>query len=102
MPSLRQQVGVGPGDRRGEGVSLDDPSVYRHVQVAAGREAHREWADEAPENRVLQRDEAPGERETVHLGYALPQVGGRGEYQRAPSIRAEREPHVRTAQGERL
>jgi pimeloyl-ACP methyl ester carboxylesterase len=58
MLPLRQQVGVGLGDRRGEGVGLDDPAVHGDIQVAAGRKAHRERADEGPHHGVLQRDEA--------------------------------------------
>ena len=39
MTSLRQQVSVSLGYRRGEGVCLDDPSVHSDVQVAPGSAA---------------------------------------------------------------
>ena len=82
MPPLEQQIRVSLlGDRRSEGVGLHDPAVYSDVQVAAGREADGERADEAPHYRILERHEAPGEREAVDLRDALPEVGRRGERQ---------------------
>jgi hypothetical protein len=67
MPPLGQQISVSLGDRRREGVSLHDPAVNGDVQVAAGREADGERADKAPHHRVLERHQAPRERESVDL-----------------------------------
>jgi hypothetical protein len=67
MPPLGQQISVSLGDRRREGVGFHDPAVHGDVQVAAGREAYGERAYQAPHHRVLERHEAPGEREAVDL-----------------------------------
>ena len=67
MPLLGQQVSVSLGDRWREGVSLHNPAVNGDVQVAAGRETHGERADETPHHGVLERNQAPREREAVDL-----------------------------------
>src|SRR5215212_11975969 len=102
MSPLGQQVSVSLGDRWREGVSLHNPAVNGDVQVAAGRETHGERADETPHHGVLERNQAPRERVAVDLRDALPEVGRRGERQGASPVRAEEEPDLRPAQGERF
>ena len=97
-----QQISISFGDRRSEGIGLNDPAVHGDVQVAAGREADGERADEAPHHRSLERYQDPREREAMDLRDALPQVGRRGERQGAPPVRAEEEPDFGTAQGQRF
>jgi hypothetical protein len=67
MSPLWQQISVSLGDRWREGVSLHNPAVNGDVQVAAGRETHGERADETPHHGVLERNQAPREREAVDL-----------------------------------